>query len=111
MYRSDQLRKHYDNPDRPPWAPSRTSASWRREQEYGSHDKTFEVPSDSAMRVIDGSGNVARHANVETGDIWRMVQTKDEAIRDWVKLTVRRGPCPACRRSSGSTATARTTPN
>ncbi len=63
----------------------------KKAQEYGSHDKTFEVPADGAMRVVDGSGNVLlEHAEVETGDIWRMVQTKDEAIRDWVKLTVRR---------------------
>ena len=63
----------------------------KKAQEYGSHDKTFEVPADGAMRVVDGAGNVLlEHAEVETGDIWRMVQTKDEAIRDWVKLTVRR---------------------
>ena len=63
----------------------------KKAQEYGSHDKTFEVPSNGTMRIVDEGGNVLiAHEHVETGDIWRMVQTKDEAIRDWVKLTVRR---------------------
>jgi len=59
-------------------------------EEYGSHDKTFKAPGDGVIRVIDASGKVLSEHQVETGDIWRACQTKDEAIRDWVKLAVRR---------------------
>ena len=59
-------------------------------EEYGSHDKTFEVPEDGVARVVDQDGNVLLEQNVEQGDIWRMCQTKDAAIRDWVKLAVTR---------------------
>ncbi len=59
-------------------------------EEYGSHDKTFEVQADGIMRVVDASGNVLMQHNVEKGDIWRACQTKDAAIRDWVKLAVNR---------------------
>jgi isocitrate dehydrogenase len=59
-------------------------------EEYGSHDKTFKAPGDGVVRVIDASGKVLSEHHVETGDIWRACQTKDEAIRDWVKLAVRR---------------------
>jgi isocitrate dehydrogenase len=59
-------------------------------EEYGSHDKTFEVPVDGAVQVIDSAGNVVLEQTVRAGDIFRMCQTKDEAIRDWVKLAVKR---------------------
>jgi isocitrate dehydrogenase len=62
----------------------------QKAEEYGSHDKTFEVASDGLMRIIDGSGDVLIEHAVEQGDIWRACQTKDVAIRDWVKLAVRR---------------------
>ena len=59
-------------------------------EEYGSHDKTFEVPTDGAVRVVDAAGKVLMEHTVEAGDIWRMCQTKDAAVRDWVKLAVNR---------------------
>ena len=59
-------------------------------EEYGSHDKTFKIPAAGKVRVVDGSGQVLLEHNVEVGDIWRMCQTKDAAIRDWVKLAVTR---------------------
>lgn len=62
----------------------------KKAEEYGSHDKTFEMTADGTMRVIDDEGNVLLQHEVEEGDIWRMCQTKDEPIRDWVKLAVRR---------------------
>ena len=62
----------------------------KKAQEYGSHDKTFEIPSNGTVRVIDSNGNTLLSHDVESGDIWRMCQTKDVAIRDWVKLAVSR---------------------
>jgi isocitrate dehydrogenase len=59
-------------------------------EEYGSHDKTFEIPADGVVRVVDESGKVVLEQPVETGDIFRMCQTKDAAVRDWVKLAVNR---------------------
>jgi isocitrate dehydrogenase len=60
-------------------------------EEYGSHDKTFEVPEDGVANIVDlASGEVLLSQNVEQGDIWRMCQVKDAAIRDWVKLAVNR---------------------
>ncbi|HUN69790.1 MAG TPA: NADP-dependent isocitrate dehydrogenase [Burkholderiales bacterium] len=60
-------------------------------EEYGSHDKTFEIPEDGVARVVDNhDGHVLMELNVEAGDIWRTCQTKDAAIRDWVKLAVTR---------------------
>jgi isocitrate dehydrogenase len=59
-------------------------------EEYGSHDKTFEVPSAGKVRVLDASGSTLFEHTVEAGDIWRMCQVKDAAIRDWVKLAVSR---------------------
>ncbi len=59
-------------------------------EEYGSHDKTFEIPANGTVRVVDGSGAVLMEHQVEAGDIWRMCQTKDAAVRDWVKLAVNR---------------------
>ncbi len=60
-------------------------------EEYGSHDKTFEIPEDGVANITDiATGEVLLTQNVEAGDIWRMCQVKDAAIRDWVKLTVTR---------------------
>ena len=59
-------------------------------EEYGSHDKTFEIPSAGTVRVTDATGAVLLQHQVEAGDIWRMCQTKDAAIQDWVKLAVAR---------------------
>jgi isocitrate dehydrogenase len=59
-------------------------------EEYGSHDKTFEIPADGVARIVDLDGQVLIEQNVEKGDIWRMCQTKDAPIRDWVKLAVTR---------------------
>ncbi|MEO8185005.1 MAG: NADP-dependent isocitrate dehydrogenase [Deltaproteobacteria bacterium] len=59
-------------------------------EEYGSHDKTFKVSSAGIVRVVDASGQTLLEQKVEAGDIWRMCQTQDAAIRDWVKLAVSR---------------------
>jgi len=62
----------------------------QKAEEYGSHDKTFEIPTDGVVRVVgEGDTVVMQHA-VEAGDIWRMCQVKDLPIRDWVKLAVGR---------------------
>src|SRR5258705_6646815 len=76
-------------------------------EEYGSHDKTFEILEDGVANITDlATGEVLLTQNVEEGDIWRMCQAKDAAIRDWVQLAVMRcrhsgmpagfwlGPCP-----------------
>ena len=59
-------------------------------EEYGSHDKTFEIAGPGAVRVVDGSGTTLMEHQVDAGDIWRMCQTKDGAIQDWVRLAVSR---------------------
>lgn len=60
-------------------------------EEYGSHDKTFEIPEDGVANIVDlASGEVLMSQDVEAGDIWRMCQVKDAPIRDWVKLAVTR---------------------
>src|SRR6266850_1612464 len=59
-------------------------------EEYGSHDKTFEAPASGVVRVVSASGATLLEHKVEAGDIWRMCQTKDAAIQDWVKLAVTR---------------------
>ncbi|MGD9960295.1 NADP-dependent isocitrate dehydrogenase [Nocardioides sp.] len=59
-------------------------------EEYGSHDKTFEVAAAGTVQVVDGSGTVLLEQSVEAGDIWRACQTKDIPVRDWVKLAVTR---------------------
>jgi isocitrate dehydrogenase len=70
----------------------------RKAEEYGSHDKTFEIPADGTVRVVSSIGQTLLEHEVEQGDIWRMCQTKDDAIRDWIKLAVERA------RASGSPA-------
>ncbi|CUW37282.1 Isocitrate dehydrogenase [NADP] [Magnetospirillum sp. XM-1] len=62
----------------------------QKAEEYGSHDKTFEVPADGVVRVVDASGKVLLEQKVEAGDIFRACQTKDAPIQDWVKLAVTR---------------------
>ncbi|MHA6204831.1 NADP-dependent isocitrate dehydrogenase [Dyella soli] len=59
-------------------------------EEYGSHDKTFKIAGDGVVKVSDEAGNVLLEHAVETGDIWRMCQTKDAPVQDWVKLAVTR---------------------
>jgi isocitrate dehydrogenase len=59
-------------------------------EEYGSHDKTFQIPIDGAVRVVDQDGRTIFEHKVEAGDIWRMCQTKDAPVADWVKLAVSR---------------------
>ena len=70
----------------------------QKAEEYGSHDKTFEVPGDGTIRVTDAAGKVLTEHKVEAGDVWRACQTKDPAICDWVKLAVKRA------RASGAPA-------
>ncbi len=71
----------------------------KKAEEYGSHDKTFEVPAPGTMRVVDAaSGETLLAHEVDTGDIWRMCQTKDAPVADWVKLAVTRA------RASGAPA-------
>ncbi|MEU7635915.1 NADP-dependent isocitrate dehydrogenase [Streptomyces sp. NPDC039016] len=62
----------------------------QKAEEYGSHDKTFEIPATGTVRVLDGAGNVVLEQTVGAGDIFRMCQTKDAPIKDWVKLAVTR---------------------
>jgi isocitrate dehydrogenase len=62
----------------------------QKAEEYGSHDKTFEIATSGTVRVLDGDGKALMEHRVEQGDIWRMCQTKDLPIRDWVKLAVNR---------------------
>ncbi|KZY32608.1 MULTISPECIES: NADP-dependent isocitrate dehydrogenase [unclassified Oleiphilus] len=62
----------------------------QKAEEYGSHDKTFELEADGTVRVVDEDGKVLLSHDVEKGDIWRMCQTKDAPIQDWVKLAVSR---------------------
>lgn len=67
----------------------------QKAEEYGSHDKTFEISANGIARIVDAQGKVLIEQNVEQGDIWRMCQTKDAPIQDWVKLAVNR-----CRQSN-----------
>ncbi|WP_405210765.1 NADP-dependent isocitrate dehydrogenase [Dokdonia sp. Asnod2-E02] len=70
----------------------------QKAEEYGSHDKTFEIPTAGTVRTVDNAGNVLTEHTVSEGDIWRMCQVKDAPIRDWVKLAVSRA------RATGSPA-------
>ena len=70
----------------------------QKAEEYGSHDKTFEIEAAGTVRVVDSSGNLLLEHEVEAGDIWRMCQTRDLPIQDWVKLAVNRA------RATGSPA-------
>jgi len=62
----------------------------QKAEEYGSHDKTFEIPADGTVRVVDANGKALLEHTVEAGDIWRACTAKDPAIQDWVKLAVTR---------------------
>ena len=62
----------------------------QKAEEYGSHDKTFRIPHDGTVRVTDDTGKVWMEQDVQAGDIFRMCQTKDAPIADWVKLAVNR---------------------
>lgn len=62
----------------------------RKAEEYGSHDKTFQAKAPGTIRVVSHAGNTLLERTVEEGDIWRMCQTKDNAIRDWVALAISR---------------------
>ncbi len=70
----------------------------QKAEEYGSHDKTFVAPGNGTIRIVDAGGNTLLEQSVERGDIFRACQTKDEAVRDWVKLAVTRA------RASGAPA-------
>ena len=70
----------------------------QKAEEYGSHDKTFEVPTDGTMRVVDERGETLTSHAVEAGDVWRMCNVKDAPVRDWVRLGVARA------RATGSPA-------
>src|SRR4051812_7733271 len=65
-------------------------------EEYGSHDKTFEIEEAGTVRVLDGDGNALLEHEVEPGDIWRMCQTKRPVVEDWVKLAVDRARATGC---------------
>jgi isocitrate dehydrogenase len=67
----------------------------QKAEEYGSHDKTFEIKTAGIVKVTDAEGSVLLEHTVEEGDIWRMCQTKDEPIKDWVKLAVNRAKATA----------------
>lgn len=67
----------------------------QKAEEYGSHDKTFQVPADGTVRVVAADGSVVFEHAVEAGDIWRMCQTKDAPVQDWVKLAVDRAKLSA----------------
>ena len=60
----------------------------QKAEEYGSHDKTFEIAADGAVRVLNDAGATIMQHTVAAGDIWRMCQTRDIPVRDWVKLAV-----------------------
>ncbi|OBX07490.1 NADP-dependent isocitrate dehydrogenase [Gallibacterium genomosp. 3] len=62
----------------------------QKAEEYGSHDKTFEIATDGVVKVLDQNDHVLMQHTVEAGDIWRMCQTKDAPVTDWVKLAVKR---------------------
>ena len=70
----------------------------QKAEEYGSHDKTFEIQGDGVVKVTDNSGKIIFEHKVEEGDIWRMCQAKDAPIKDWIKLAVNRA------RATGSPA-------
>ena len=70
----------------------------QKAEEYGSHDKTFQMMGPGQVKVVTAAGRVLTEHSVEAGDIWRLCQTKDAPIRDWVKLAVARA------RASGAKA-------
>ncbi len=81
----------------------------KKAEEYGSHDKTFEITEPGEVRVINAANKTLLSHRVAQGDLWRACQTKDVAIADWVRLAVARAARPAPQPSSGSTPTGLTT--
>ena len=67
----------------------------KKAEEYGSHDKTFEIPASGVVQVVSESGEVLLEHSVEVGDVWRMCQVKDAPVQDWVKLAVNRARATA----------------
>ncbi|BFM11784.1 NADP-dependent isocitrate dehydrogenase [Simiduia litorea] len=84
--------KHHDNFDpRTMGTVPNVGLMAQKAEEYGSHDKTFTLPANGSVRVVDESGKVLlQHDKVEAGDVWRMFTAKDAPIQDWVKLAVTR---------------------
>lgn len=84
--------KHHDNFDpRTMGTVPNVGLMAQKAEEYGSHDKTFELPCNGTMRIVSSDGEVLlQHENLEAGDVWRMFQAKDAPIQDWVKLAVTR---------------------
>ncbi len=68
----------------------------QKAEEYGSHDKTFEMQENGKVRVLNQNGETLLEHRVEAGDIWRMCQAKDAPIQDWVKLAVNRARATGC---------------
>jgi len=68
----------------------------QKAEEYGSHDKTFEIKKDGTVKLVDANGTILLTSEVEAGDIWRACQTKDAPIQDWVKLAVSRAKATGC---------------
>ncbi len=86
----DDCRKHGAFDPRTMGSVPNVGLMAQKAEEYGSHDKTFEVPADGVVRVVDEAGSVLMEQKVEKGDIFRACQTKDAPIQDWVKLAVTR---------------------
>ncbi|MHC4981348.1 MAG: NADP-dependent isocitrate dehydrogenase, partial [Planctomycetota bacterium] len=86
----DSCKQHGQFDPKTMGAVSNVGLMAQKAEEYGSHDKTFEVPANGTMRIVDAAGNVLIEHKVEAGDIWRACQVKNEPIRDWVGLAVRR---------------------
>jgi isocitrate dehydrogenase len=94
----DDCRQHGAFDPRTMGSVSNVGLMAQKAEEYGSHDKTFEVPADGRIRVVDAGGKVLFEHEVEAGDVWRACQVKDAPVRDWVKLAVSRA------RASGAPA-------
>ena len=73
----------------------------QKAEEYGSHDKTFQMSAAGTVRVVDGNGQSLMEQSVEQGDIFRMCQAKDVAIRDWVGLAINRSKASGVKRGDG----------
>lgn len=73
------------------WAPvPNVGLMAQKAEEYGSHDKTFEIHDNGTVQVVDQDGTILMQHQVEEGDIWRMCTVKDAPVQDWVKLAVNR---------------------
>ncbi|TVR52862.1 MAG: NADP-dependent isocitrate dehydrogenase [Puniceicoccaceae bacterium] len=94
----DDCKKHGAYDPRTMGSVSNVGLMAQKAEEYGSHDKTFEIPAPGTVRIVDADGRTLLEHKVEQGDVWRACQTRDAAIRDWVKLAVNRA------RASGAPA-------